>query len=460
MNQPQRCSIKSLKLFNFRCFEELNISFHDHLSVFVAPNGCGKTAILDAVAVALRLFTDTIEGRFTSKGFDTKDIRLVQNPVKQMEQVPPVRFDAFGCFFGRCIRWARERHSEKSSRTTTSEALELKKLANELVKGNLLWAQKKEPVAPVFPIIAYYGTGRLWATTKIVKEKAEKQAPNARFRGYADCLNPASHYKFFLEWFERHSRQEMALLAYGLSSQEQASVGSLDSIKSAVDIALSPSGWQKLSWDFKENCAVAYHPEKGTLPVETLSDGIRNMIGLVADIAHRAVRLNPELGADAHLKTPGIVLIDEVDMHLHPQWQQLVLQSLQTAFPMMQFIVTTHSPQVLSTVQAESIFMIDQAADGSWSIVQPGRQTQGVESSLVMAEVMRTDQTPALPIIDRLNEYYALIQTHRFDTDAGRDLRAQLVAHYGSDHPVIQEADRMISIERFKLTLNKPEKGG
>ncbi|HPT47461.1 MAG TPA: ATP-binding protein, partial [Candidatus Rifleibacterium sp.] len=122
MNNQERCAIKTLKLLNFRCFEELNISFNDRLSVFVAPNGCGKTAILDAVAIALRLFTDTIEERPTSKGFEARDIRLVQNPLGQMEQVTPVRFEAYGCFFDRCISWSRERQSEKSSRTTITEA--------------------------------------------------------------------------------------------------------------------------------------------------------------------------------------------------------------------------------------------------------------------------------------------------------------------------------------------------
>lgn len=457
MNNQERCAIKTLKLLNFRCFEELNINFNEHLSVFVAPNGCGKTAILDAVAIALRLFTDTIEGRSTSKGFETKDIRLVQNPLQQMEQVPPVRFEAYGCFFDRCINWARERHSEKSLRTKTSEALALKKLAKDLVKSNLLWAQKKESIAPIFPIIAYYGTGRLWATTKIKKEKPDKQAINARYRGYADSLNPASHYKFFMEWFARNSSSWMASVVF--DSPNMALQGLLDSIKRAVDIALKPAGWQKLAWNITESYSVASHPDKGTLPVDMLSDGIRNMIGLVADIAHRAARLNPHLDAEAHLKTPGIVLIDEVDMHLHPQWQQHVLQSLQQAFPMVQFIVTTHSPQVLSTVAAESIFMVEQSADGSWSIAQPMLQTQGVESGRVMSEVMRTDQIPELPIIEKLNEYYMLIQTHEYDTDSALRLRARLVEHYGDTHPVIQEADRMISIEKFKQSLKKTDKG-
>lgn len=78
---------------------------------------------------------------------------------------------------------------------------------------------------------------------------------------------------------------------------------------------------------------VASHKEYGDLPVTSLSDGVRNMIGMVADIAYRAVRLNPHLLNQAVKETNGIVLIDEVDMHLHPEWQQLILQNIREAFP-------------------------------------------------------------------------------------------------------------------------------
>lgn len=97
------------------------------------------------------------------------------------------------------------------------------------------------------------------------------------------------------------------------------------------------------------------HETMGVLPLEALSDGTRSVISMAADLAYRMVRLNPDLGARAALETPGIVLIDEVDMHLHPSWQQAVVYDVRKAFPNVQFIVTTHSPQVLSTVPAEAI---------------------------------------------------------------------------------------------------------
>src|SRR5579859_3674655 len=129
MNQ---CFIRKLTLKNYRCFQELTLSFHDRLTVFVAPNGGGKTAVLDGIAVALRLFVDTVEGRTNSKGFGTRDIRLVLNPDNKMEPVTPVQLSALGNFLGKEISWARERQSEAASRTTTAQAGELKQVASQL----------------------------------------------------------------------------------------------------------------------------------------------------------------------------------------------------------------------------------------------------------------------------------------------------------------------------------------
>jgi len=82
----------------------------------------------------------------------------------------------------------------------------------------------------------------------------------------------------------------------------------------------------------------------------TMSDGFRNMIAMVADIAHRAARLNPHLGSNAAAKATGVVLIDEIDLHLHPKWQRRVVDDLKSSFPNMQFIVTTHSPFIIQSL--------------------------------------------------------------------------------------------------------------
>jgi len=186
----------------------------------------------------------------------------------------------------------------------------------------------------------------------------------------------------------------------------------LSAVCNAVDIALSPSGWHGLTWDFAEDTIVANHPKHGRLPVDILSDGIRNIIGLVADIAHRMARLNPQLEEKAATETPGIVLIDEVDMHLHPEWQQVVIQSLKLAFPLIQFIVTTHSPQVLSTVRKENIRILLSDTDERWTATQPSTSPLGQESGNALATIMSTHPRPDIPeILSDVHVYEQLVRS-------------------------------------------------
>lgn len=95
------------------------------------------------------------------------------------------------------------------------------------------------------------------------------------------------------------------------------------------------------------------------LTYDMMSDGFKSMINIVAEIAYRCIELNGFLGKDAVKKTPGIVMIDEVDLYLHPHWQQHILEDLQKAFPMFQFIVTTHSPFIVQSVDTNNIITLD-----------------------------------------------------------------------------------------------------
>lgn len=161
--------------------------------------------------------------------------------------------------------------------------------------------------------------------------------------------------------------------------------------------------------------------------MDELSDGFRSIISMVADLAYRMVRLNPQLGVEATLRTPGLVLIDEVDMHLHPLWQQTVLVDLQKAFPKVQFVVTTHSPQVLSSAPAESIRVL------MW-----GKQFEGVRhvdfslganSNQLLQDIQNVSPRPqSLPIVQDLKHYLELVSEDRWDSEEALALRKKLDA--------------------------------
>ena len=443
------CVLRTLHLSNFRCFPEIHLDFHPRLTVFVAPNGGGKTAVLDAVAMALRLFVDTMEGRATSKGFDALDLRRVLTADGAMETVPPVRLKATARIMGEDLIWARERISGSSSRTPSAEAQGLRRRAEMLSRENTQWIEGKIQTPPDFPLIAYYGTGRLWSFMKLTKGKrAKTPTPNARSRGYTDCLASSSHYKLFVDWFRRFSYE---------AKQEQTSERSslhrprelLQAVSEAVDVALCPSGWGHLEWDFAEDLPRARHPVLGQLPIDALSDGIRTTIGLVADLAHRAALLNPHLRGQAPRRTSGIVLIDEVDMHLHPEWQQRVLPLLLEAFPLVQFLVTTHSPQVLSTVDRRSLRVLRLLDDGALAEI-PHLQTRGVESADVLAAVMGVDPIPQVEEARWLADYRAILGDGDPESAEAEELRRRLLEHFGPDHPVMLDCDRLLRFRAFR----------
>ena len=120
-------------------------------------------------------------------------------------------------------------------------------------------------------------------------------------------------------------------------------------------------------------------------PWSELSDGYHAFIALVADIARRAVMLNQSDGVDAPALVEGVVLIDELDLHLHPRWQRVVLPRLRDAFPRLQLVVTTHSPQVLSSAENRQVRRL---VDGR---LQEGRVfVQGRDTNAILRDVMRT----------------------------------------------------------------------
>ena len=313
-------------------------------------------------------------------------------------------------------RWSGKGHLPEK---TAPSPHPLKQLADDLGWQVAMYVEGKQRQAPVLPLIAAYGTGRLWRPLAKKSKSTNDLAPNERRQAYANALSPSTDYAAFSAWFERYSHEEVQEQQSKQESPHQPG-RMLDAVRRAVDLALRPAGWSRLSWDFAEQSLRAFHETWGYLPIAMLSDGIRGMIGLVGDIAYRAALLNPQWRAEAVVNTPGIVLIDEVDMHLHPEWQQTVLQSLRDAFPRMQFIVTTHSPQVLSTVRRERIRVL--SFDGNvWSATMPDESPLGRPSSDALARVQEVDPRPPLPIQADISEYEQLVR-------AGREQSAEAVA--------------------------------
>jgi len=455
--------VDSIKLTNFRGFSSLDVEFHPNLTVVVAPNGLGKTALLDAVAIAWRPLVDEMRRKPASSGFSSNDVRLVLSPEKTMEPFFP-NIETTATVAGRPGTWTRFLGSVgKSEATTWPEAEHLRQQSIVLRQKVMDHAEGKLSNPPLLPAIAYYGAGRFWPINSrhinsVVPEETapKRRAPDtSRSSGYLNCLSPSTKYRTFESWFGRFAREAQDELVWKRASQH-APRERMSAVRIAVHKMLAPTGWQQLEWDNVRNELAATHADHGRLPVSFLSDGIRSMIGMAGDLAHRCVSLNPHLGKTAAAKTPGIVLIDEVDMHLHPAWQQQVLGALRNAFPLIQLIVTTHSPQVLTTVRAESVRILSVDNDGVGCAAKPQVSTLGREAGDALAYVFETDSKPMglqLPseigVVDAVHRVEQYIRAGRENEQTAQDLLGELKA-FGVQIPEVD-----LKLWRFMAGRNK-----
>jgi predicted ATP-binding protein involved in virulence len=433
--------IETLHLRDFRCFADLEMDFHENLTVLVAPNGKGKTAILEAISIALGTFVGAFDlGK--AKHIERTDARYGGRTGLQSEQKYPVSVSANLRLSGdRSISIRRELSGPKN-KSTIKEAIALTQYGKELQN------QIRQEAPATLPVVAYYSTGRLWKTHSL---STRKVLTASRSLGYEDCLSSASSFVQVQAWIAKATLAQLQMPQDHLGQ-------SLHMIQEAVNQALRSEGWQNFHYNLSYEELVMQKETEEILPVSLLSDGIRTMISLIADLAFRCICLNSSSGLDSPLNSSGIVMIDEIDLHLHPRWQQRVLHSLRQAFPRVQFIVTTHSPQVLSTVDRTAIRLLSPASDDDLLTMHseiPKLQTQGVSSSDILAQVMDVDPIPDEEAAHWLSEYKALIQQNQQEAGFTKSLREKLEQHFGLDHPAIIECDRLIRFQDFKQRVSQ-----
>jgi predicted ATP-binding protein involved in virulence len=161
------------------------------------------------------------------------------------------------------------------------------------------------------------------------------------------------------------------------------------------------------------------------ISIFNLSQGEKTLISLISDIARRLVILNPDLENPLH--GTGIVLIDEIDLHLHPQWQQTIVQKLENTFPNIQFIVSTHSPLVLTTVTSEQIKIINETS-GRFEIISPLSNPFGKQSSEALA-IMNTSETPKVHNDDieaLINKFEGLVKSGQEELRSTQEIKKRI----------------------------------
>ena len=448
-------NIEFLEIKNFRCFKEIKATFEKDLTVFVAKNGQGKSSILDAIKIALWPYVSGFDlGKQTnlSTGIEVSDVFRLKAEAGNMEPVLPSSINARICLHGETVSDSRYRDSI-DSRTKTKDGQGtsvLKKKANVLQKEIFSESLGKNIQ---LPIVAYYGTGRLWNMRKFFSEEKDENSLSRTY-GYRGCLDSSSTFKYFAEWytqiFKSYRDAQIIALEKNIDNIEEITKRfiPIKVVQNSINAVITKhTGWKDIRYSTQENDLTLCNDTLGELSVDQLSDGIRNIFAVVADIAYRCLLLNPSLGEEAALKTSGIVLIDEIDMHLHPSWQQTILEDLKQAFPAIQFIVTTHSPQVISSISSKNIQILE---DGI--IYDAPYGTEGAESSRILKSIFNVESRPPQNKYTKiLMRYQELAYSDKWDTYEAKELRKMLNEKYRGEEPLLKEIDLHIENRKWEL---------
>ena len=402
--------ILELYLKNFRCFDEETFEFSENFNVLIGDNATGKTVILDALAIAVSSFFLEIDGIFAqniSKD-DIRHIAKIRGETPTIESILPVKVSCRALLEegmegmtgtnAEKTRWSRVRKKVRG-KTTSEYDIGLSIYVDQLQKAvkserELLDTYGKliEWQSIPLPVICYYRTGRLWTQKKTSTTNTIQ--PGSRFRGYENYINGSYKIETLIEWFR----------TWELASLQQGKVfNTLVGVKNAITTGMID--WKELSYDVLSGELLITSNNKQTLPLRMLSDGVRNLIGIIADIAIRCATLNPQFEAEAARLTPGIVLIDEIDLHLHPRWQRRIVEDLQRTFPNIQFFATTHSPFIIQSLRQGKLINLNDTPYSEYE----GQSIEDIAEYLMGIELPQYSQRK-LSMLKAAEEYYKVLQ--------------------------------------------------
>jgi len=418
--------ISEIYLKNFRGYTDFKVSIHPNLNILVGENGVGKTSILEALACGLGPFLTAMpdaKGKLIKKS----DIHISSKGIASYARISIETTSS--------LSWDLVAKGTDASEPPKIGTTALTSYATHLVDSH-----------SEYPLIAYYGTNRALTPTisKVAINPFEKEN---RGEGYDFALDAKINYGILKNWFSKIEVDEL------LKRDELKDHKFMHPAKRLVSEAVYQIVDRATCLEFdKDSNDVMVHwrneqDECVKLTLEQLSEGYRNMVSLTIDLVRRAYLLNPN--KPKPLSVNGIVLIDEIELHLHPRWQQKILNDLTNLFENIQFIVTTHSPQVLTTIIADSIRILSVNAKEAKLVT--GTTTYGAESSRMLEDVLGgNNRAQHLDIVKKLNRYTELVEADKWDTDEALELKNDLYKWGGQTEDELQKLETDIRIREFE----------
>lgn len=416
--RPAAMHIDSIRLVNFRCHKDLTVNFNDRFNVIVAANGGGKTSLLRALCAALAGPLGFV-GVGTPNQLENDSVRLdtqVHAGRFRFEDAYPVDLHVQAKCADHPVEWMLRK--ESAVQPTTLLGHQATVFFQQWLSG-----ANAEPL----PVFAFYPAGRVWASSQTNHLQAAVSR-NSRLDGYEFWWD-ASQAASLTIWLVARCLERMQTATEIGGRFDDVRDDELALVNTALAVVLE--NFRGIRFDMKRSALLVEWNNGGEPNLfNDLSDGQRSMIFLIADIARRICLLNPQLGMEALQKTHGVILIDELDVHLHPHWQRLLVRGLKAAFPSVQFITASHSPQIIGELHPDEIILLSKEG------VSHPQVSYGLTSSQVLEDIMGAEaRTPVVE--DKLEEIFNLIQQGLLD-----QARASLegLARVADDVPELDKA--------------------
>ena len=342
--------LEKIHIENYKAIGKLDIDLKPGVNLLIGDNGAGKTSVLDGIAVALGGLFVNVAG-VSTKNIVKDDVRMKIKPMGDssttIEYCEPV---LAGCTLHvteeQDFTWNRIKEEVSATHTKIDD------------KNVCVWMKKLTNNSDTaLPLISFQSAARAWRVRRGDFGTELKKKLDDRRCGYIGCLDSSMDVKSIQQWC---LKQEVVRSNKGTVREYEIFKNIVASfMKEINELTEVPSIYY--SPQFTE---LVYKDDKSEMPISKLSAGYQSLLWMVMDLAYRVCMLNPELKSREQIT--GIVLIDEIDLHLHPKWQWNVIDALQKTFAGVQFIIATHSPIVISASKEANLILLDDAQDISY----------------------------------------------------------------------------------------------
>jgi predicted ATP-binding protein involved in virulence len=429
--------VKRLQINAFRGIETLDLKFCPAVNVLIGVNGVGKSSILECLAKLVFIYTDLSIPRGLIQLGDRDSIKMGHEESSNL-----ITFQTSNGSEGSWSFNINQANISLTNTELTSELLEklFSNIPNQKhtefldhIQNELRSRRKSHSDVTNLPIGIYYPTSRMIPRQPFedsdIRNHAHSDRPNFL---NIQALEGKLDFTEFFTWFkEREDLENETRLETNPDHRDRQ----LEAIRTAIPEFLPGFSHLRIK---RSPLRMVVTKNGQELIISQLSDGEKSLLTIIGDIARRLAICNPAL--ENPLEGEGIILIDEIDAHLHPKWQRGIVPKLERTFPNCQFFIATHSPQIISDVKSENIYLLQQDAAGEVIAVHP-EGTYGRDTNQILEDVMGVPERPEWSKHD-LETLFSLIDSG--DLPAARDFKERLESAIGIDEPEFAKADILI----------------